>query len=82
MKTCPWCNGDFTPRRDWQEFCCTKHQQAWHRHERKLVEVRVAEAARARANGAQENVERHVARLDDAMQTHKVPAQEPFRRRL
>jgi hypothetical protein len=86
MKTCPWCNEDFRPNRDWQEFCCTKHQQAWHRHERKLAEVRVAEAARAngRSKAAREIIERHVARLEAEIETAaQAPAQvERLHRRL
>jgi hypothetical protein len=85
MKTCPWCNQYFTPSRDWQEFCCTDHRQRWHRHQRKLCEVRVAEAARAngRPNAAREIVDRF-ARLNAEIETAQAPAQsaEPFRRRL
>jgi hypothetical protein len=43
---CLWCQVEFYPNRDWQRFCCTEHQQAWHRHERKLSAVRAAEMAR------------------------------------
>ena len=28
---CKWCGEDFEPRRTWQSFCCTDHQQRWHR---------------------------------------------------
>jgi hypothetical protein len=85
-KTCPWCNQDFTPSREWQDFCCTKHQQAWHRHQRKLGDVQAAEAARAngRPKAAREIVNGHIERLEEAMHSHEVQAQaaEPFRRRL
>jgi hypothetical protein len=78
-KTCPWCNEDFRPSRDWQQWCCTQCQQAWHRHQRKVSEM---QAAKARANRAKELVERHIARVEAAVQA-QVPAQaEPLRRRL
>jgi hypothetical protein len=79
MHTCLWCNANFKPSRDWQQFCCTDHQQRWHRHQRKLNEVQAEEATRAR----RDSVDRHIARIDEAMQAHELPAQlEPIRRRL
>jgi uncharacterized C2H2 Zn-finger protein len=77
MHTCPWCNATFRPSRDWQQFCSTQHQQAWHRHQRKLGEVRAAEAL---ANRVKEIVDRHIARIDEAMQAQAE--HEPIRRRL
>ena len=52
MKTCQWCNEDFRPNRDWQQFCCNDHQQRWHRHQRKLAEARAEEALRANGRPA------------------------------
>jgi hypothetical protein len=83
-KTCPWCNEDFTPSREWQDFCCTKHQQAWHRHQRKLGDVQAAEAARAngRPKAAREIVDRFT-RVNAEIETAQAPAQfERLHRRL
>ena len=63
MKTCLWCQADFTPNRDWQKWCCTDHQQRWHRHQRKLADVQAAEAWRVNGKpaGVREVVERRFA---------------------
>jgi hypothetical protein len=45
---CLWCQVEFYQNRDWQRFCCKEHQQAWNRHERKVMEVTAAEVARER----------------------------------
>src|SRR5262249_19621649 len=39
MKTCKWerCNKTFYEVKPWQEFCCTRHQQDWHLHQRRLA---------------------------------------------
>jgi hypothetical protein len=36
METCKQCNRPFVQVKPWQEFCCTRHQQDWHLHQRKL----------------------------------------------
>ena len=60
MVTCRWCNQSFVQNKPWQEFCCTRHQQDWHLHQKKLVrdeeklfaeQGRVEEAEERRANG-------------------------------
>jgi hypothetical protein len=40
---CPWCQVEFWPNREWQRFCSHDHQQRWHRHERRALEVIHAE---------------------------------------
>ena len=84
MKTCQWCNEDFRPNRDWQEFCCKDHQQRWHRHQRKLCEVRAAETLRA--NGGPQSLKEIIdrfARVNAEIEAHEVPAQvERLHRRL
>jgi hypothetical protein len=37
MPTCKYCNKLFLETKPWQEFCCTRHQQDWHLHQRKLA---------------------------------------------
>jgi hypothetical protein len=58
-KTCRWCSAEFAPNRDWQEFCCTEHQQAWNRHDRKRREVQAHELLRA--NGRSEVLKKIVS---------------------
>jgi len=36
-KICQWCNKPFVEVKPWQEFCCQRHQQDWHLHQRKLA---------------------------------------------
>ena len=31
IKTCKHCGKEFTPKRDWQKFCSTKHQKEYWR---------------------------------------------------
>ena len=57
-KKCRWCSAEFTPNRDWQEFCCTEHQQAWNRHDRKRREVQANELLKA--NGRSEALKKIV----------------------
>jgi hypothetical protein len=52
MVTCRWCDQPFQEAKPWQEFCCQRHQQDWHLHQRKLARVEEAEDRRAeRMNG-------------------------------
>jgi hypothetical protein len=37
MQKCKWCGEPFLPVKDWQEFCCGRHCQDWHLHQRKLA---------------------------------------------
>src|SRR5262245_58157515 len=37
MATCKHCNQPFLEVKSWQEFCCQRHQQDWHLHQRKLA---------------------------------------------
>src|SRR5262249_2647965 len=36
MANCKWCEQPFLPVKDWQVFCCERHCQDWHLHQRKL----------------------------------------------
>ena len=37
MPICKHCNKPFVETKPWQEFCCQRHQQDWHLHQRKLA---------------------------------------------
>jgi hypothetical protein len=37
MAICKHCNKPFLEVKPWQEFCCQRHQQDWHLHQRKLA---------------------------------------------
>ena len=37
MANCKWCEQPFLPVKDWQVFCCERHCQDWHLHQRKLA---------------------------------------------
>jgi hypothetical protein len=37
MAICKYCNQSFLEVKPWQEFCCQRHQQDWHLHQRKLA---------------------------------------------
>jgi hypothetical protein len=37
MPKCKWCGEPFLPVKDWQLFCCARHCQDWHLHQRKLA---------------------------------------------
>jgi hypothetical protein len=37
MAICKHCNQSFQEVKPWQEFCCQRHQQDWHLHQRKLA---------------------------------------------
>jgi len=70
IKTCRWCSAEFDPTRDWQEFCCTEHQQAWNRHDRKLRETQAHESLRA--NGRSEALKKIVSNLGAGKSTTDV----------
>ena len=36
---CKWCEVHFEPKRPWQTFCCTDHQQRWHRQRQRQLEL-------------------------------------------
>jgi hypothetical protein len=41
MRVCPECKKEFVPNRDWQEFCCKQHQQAFNRRRYREERVRI-----------------------------------------
>jgi hypothetical protein len=56
MPTCKHCNRPFLQAKPWQEFCCTRHQQDWHLHQRKLArQEKLFDRLARRDHGAQED---------------------------
>jgi hypothetical protein len=39
---CRQCNKPFLQANPWQQFCCQRHQQDWHLHQRKLARLQQA----------------------------------------
>jgi predicted nucleic acid-binding Zn ribbon protein len=75
---CVVCAKPFRPSRDWQRYCSHACCTEFHSRERKQMRRWWRQS---QANG--EIVDRHIARIDEAVQAHEVPAQvEPLRRRL
>jgi hypothetical protein len=86
-KTCRRCSTEFAPNRDWLEFCCTEHQQAWNRHDRKRREVQTYEWLKA--NGRSKALKKIVRDLQAGKPTPDVARRNPeangepeFRRRF
>jgi hypothetical protein len=75
MSKCPWCSAEFTPNRGWQEFCCTEHQQAWNRRDRKRREVQAHESLRA--NSRSEALKKIVSNLKAGKPTTDVTPTNP-----
>lgn len=56
MPTCKYCNKLFVETKPWQEFCCTRHQQDWHLHQRKLArQEKLFDKLARRDHGVQED---------------------------
>jgi|GraSoiStandDraft_17_1057272.scaffolds.fasta_scaffold836759_2 hypothetical protein len=52
MPICKQCNRSFVETKPWQEFCCQRHQQDWHLHQRKLArQERLFDRIKERENG-------------------------------
>jgi hypothetical protein len=52
MAICKQCNKPFLEVKDWQEFCCQRHQQDWHLHQRKLArQEKLFDRIKERENG-------------------------------
>jgi protein-arginine kinase activator protein McsA len=83
METCKQCNRPFVQVKPWQEFCCTRCQQDWHLHQRKLARVEEAEDRReAKMNGHGTPAERQKATGEARMVIERMKAEPRIVRRI
>src|SRR5262249_9311655 len=59
---CDWCDGEFSPARTWQRFCCPKCRNDWNNREKLRCQIAAAEEARGgringRAGGSEEKID-------------------------
>jgi hypothetical protein len=88
MAVCDWCKKGFFPNRDWQRFCCTDHQQRWHRRDQRRGAVQAA--LRNYNNSAMSKAVADLAegKPDFFFKPKSVPSEalvpkrEPFKRRV
>src|SRR6478672_4265641 len=43
MAICEWCNQEYEQSKWWQRFCCSKHKDDFHNHEKSLALRQVEE---------------------------------------
>ena len=57
MAICEWCDQEYEQSKWWQRFCCSKHKDDWHNHQKSLALREEAEERRELrlANGANGN---------------------------
>ena len=87
MAVCDWCKKGFFPNRDWQRFCCTDHQQRWHRRAQYHGAVQAASTVKNYNNSAVSKAVTDVveSKLDFFFKPGAetlVPKREPFKRRI
>ena len=88
MAICKHCNKPFLEVKPWQEFCCQRHQQDWHLHQRKLArQERLFDRIIERENGMNGHgtpEQRQAAKetLDQIMQKYRKERQPKLIRRI
>jgi hypothetical protein len=46
MAICEWCDQEYEQSKWWQRFCCSKHKDDWHNHQKSLALRQEAEEQR------------------------------------
>ena len=46
MAICEWCEQEYEQSKWWQRFCCPKHKDDWHNHQKSLALREAAEDER------------------------------------